>query len=445
MKTYFIKFLTPAFFLVILTVIGCSSSENNTEKNPLIVSIPDSLSISEKLEMLPFAEVTSILPDSFRFQNSFKIMFTQPIDHNNTDKGSFTQKVYVNYKDFTAPVVITLDGYSAVTNAYTSELSDILDANHIHVEHRFFGESTPDSLMYEYLNIKQAANDHHRVISLLKNVFKGKWISTGISKGGQTTMYHKRFYPNDVDASVVYVAPLNLDVQDNRIYEFLDNVGNAECRAKILDFQRTILKNREEAIVEFERIARRLKYDFDFEIEKAFELAILEFEFAFWQWGGTCEALPDSKAEIKELVNYLFRADAPGFFTNSSRNELFPFFYQAYTQQGLYGYRIDSLKDYLRVFDKEINNYYTFIPENFNLTFDPAVMLDIKNWLDENGNNMIYIYGENDSWSATAYTPTEKTNSIKLVKKNGSHLTRLQNMPEEQQQIAIEMIKKWIE
>ncbi|MBN2680922.1 MAG: hypothetical protein JXR58_00305 [Bacteroidales bacterium] len=433
-----------SLFLIFLIAVSCSNQQASTEKDPLIVEIPESLSIEEKLKMLPFVEMNAVLPDSFRFEGSYKLMVTQPIDHNNPDAGTFTQKVFVNFKDCNKPVVVYLDGYSVPTNAHICELSDMLDANFVQIEHRFFGESTPDSLMWNFLNIKQAAADHHRVIKLLKNIFKNKWISTGISKGGQTAMYHKRFYPEDVDVTVAYVAPLNLEVQDKRIYNFLNNVGTPECRKKILDFQRFLLNNREEALKEFNIYSRKTNNEYTCEIEKAFELSILEFEFAFWQWGGNCENLPDNYNSVEEHIQYLFRADGPGFFSKATHNDLFPFFYQAYTEQGLYGYRTDSLKGLLKFFDGEVNNYQTFIPETFNLTFNNEAMKDIKTWLDENGNNMVYIYGEYDSWSSTAYEPTKKTNSFVVYKKGGSHLTRLQNMPKETQDSVISIIKTWL-
>ena len=46
----------------------------------------------------------------------------------------------------------------------------------------------------------------------------------GISKGGQTTIFHRYFYPADVDISVPYVAPLNLEYVDPRLDKFLNRV-----------------------------------------------------------------------------------------------------------------------------------------------------------------------------------------------------------------------------
>ena len=66
----------------------------------------------------------------------------------------------------------------------------------------FFGKSIPDSMKWEYLTVEQAAADLHTINQLFRKIYKGKWISTGISKGGQTTLYFKYFYPEDVDIAI---------------------------------------------------------------------------------------------------------------------------------------------------------------------------------------------------------------------------------------------------
>ncbi|MCZ7613025.1 MAG: hypothetical protein M5T52_05705 [Ignavibacteriaceae bacterium] len=73
----------------------------------------------------------------------------------------------MSHKDVSLPMVIELDGYNIDYNR-ENELSSILKCNKIVVEHRYFGESKPDSLDWNYLTIEQAANDHHKIIETLK-------------------------------------------------------------------------------------------------------------------------------------------------------------------------------------------------------------------------------------------------------------------------------------
>jgi len=58
---------------------------------------------------------------------------------------------------------------------------------------------------------------------------------------------------------------------------------------------------------------------------------------------------------------------------------------------------------------------------------------------------MIFIYGELDTWSATAVELTGETNSIKMVKKDGNHRTRIRSFDESEQKIIIDTLLDWMD
>ena len=72
---------------------------------------------------------------------------------------------------------------------------------------RTVNRSAPASMDWSKLDIWQAATDHHRLVTALKPLYPARWISTGASKGGMASVYHRRFYPADVTATIAYVAP----------------------------------------------------------------------------------------------------------------------------------------------------------------------------------------------------------------------------------------------
>ena len=164
--------------------------------------------------------------------------------------------------------MLETEGYSAGRFG-VAELTRILDGNQIVVEHRYFGRSVPKKMDWKYLTVKNSTEDLHRIVTTLKQIYKGKWVSSGSSKGGQTTLFYKTFYPNDVDASVPYVAPLNLSAEDPRIYMFLKNVGDAECRRKIKEFQIALLKREDEILPMVKERADKRKLVFSMGIEAA--------------------------------------------------------------------------------------------------------------------------------------------------------------------------------
>ncbi len=116
-------------------------------------------------------------------QIRIELRIRQPLDHDNPATGHFYQRVFLLHKEFNKPVLLETEGYAARPDKI-SEITKLIDANQIIVEHRYFGESIPDSLDYQYLNIRQAAADHHRITQLFRQIYTGKWVTSGISKGG---------------------------------------------------------------------------------------------------------------------------------------------------------------------------------------------------------------------------------------------------------------------
>ena len=145
-------------------------------------------SLLERIESLPDAEIKEIRTRA-HFTEAYEISLLQPLDHKNQAAGTFRQKIFLSHVDYSKPVVLGTEGYAARGNG-PQELSRILKSNQLIVEHRYFGDSKPEKMEWKYLTVAQAAADHHRIIELFKKIYKGKWISTGISKGGQTCLIH---------------------------------------------------------------------------------------------------------------------------------------------------------------------------------------------------------------------------------------------------------------
>ncbi len=414
----------------------------------LVVFIPSTLiaqsQLEQKLNSLEgIVKVTQLKADSI-YSEIYEIFIDQPVDHNNPEGDHFIQKIYIGHIDYNLPVVVQLAGYSLTYPRY-NELADILNCNKIQVEHRYFGESAPENAQWEYLTVEQAANDHHHIIALLKNIYGGKWISSGISKGGQTTMFHRYYFNDDVDASVPYVAPLNIAEEDPRIYHFLDNVGTKECRDKMIQFQREVLTREDEMLEMFIDDTKKSGYTYSIGSDRfIFEFVVLEYTFAFWQWqNSNCDEIPDISARSEELFNHLKRNSPFKYYSDQGIAPIEPFFYQAYSEIGYYGYDISPLKDMLR--EVKDPSSKIFIPRNSNPQFDCSLMQKINSFIQKHGNNMIFIYGGNDTWSSSAVELTGETNSIKMVKEGGSHRTRINSFSDEEKEIIYNTLEDWLD
>jgi hypothetical protein len=384
--------------------------------------------------------------DSF-FEDKYLLNFEQPVDYQNQAGAQFRQRVFVSHRDIEAPVVFITEGYDArhaENNKFVSELAVLINANQVCVEHRYFGESVPDTLIWEQLTVANAAADHHRIVEVLKLIYPGKWIGTGISKGGQTAMYHRYFYPDDVDMSVPYVAPLNFSSEEQRVYSFLDSVGDEYCRKRIFQFQKELLQHKNKYLLAFEKLAKKRKLNYRMDIEKAYELTVLEYSFAFWQWGYIdCDFIPVDYSDPNSIIKHLDQVSGLKWISNEGIEEMQPFFYQAMREIGFYGYDIEPFKTWTTF--KQNPTFEFTLPKGLIVEFDPRLMQQVDYFIRHEADNMLFIYGEYDPWTAPAVDLTFHTNSIKIVKPKGNHRTRINNLPAEQQKLVVETLQFWLE
>ena len=100
--------------------------------------------LHQKLLLLPEISVKIIDVDS-HFEEAFEIFLTQPVDHLNPNNGpKFTQRIYLRHVDYEKPMILNNEGYGTSSRRRT-ELASIIKCNELFVEHRYFGESKPDS------------------------------------------------------------------------------------------------------------------------------------------------------------------------------------------------------------------------------------------------------------------------------------------------------------
>ena len=405
--------------------------------------------LHEKLKTI--ATISEIKPlDKGEFAEKYVTYFNQPLDHQHPEKGSFRQRVVVSHIGFDRPTVIVTEGYGAsyaLNPRYREELSKMFNTNMVFVEYRYFLESTPNPRDWQYLTAENSADDLHAVRQALKDIYPNKWIATGISKGGQTAMLYRTFYPNDVDITVPYVGPLCYDVEDGRHEPFLRQVGTEDERRKIEDFQLEVLKRKSTLLPRFEKHCQEKKYEFNASTEEIYDYSVLEYSFAFWQWGTPVSTIPANNASDDEIYKHFMAISEPSYFAKGGGNE--SFFVQAARELGYYGYDIRPFKKYLSITSSKGYLKKLMLPDDAkDIKFDKTLSKKITKFLKKNDPKMIFVYGEIDPWSAAATTwlNTDKKENVHIfVEPRGSHLARINTLPEEMKQKAISILQKWLE
>ncbi|GAA1698913.1 S28 family serine protease [Fodinicola feengrottensis] len=366
--------------------------------------------ITAELSAIPGLTVVSdqVLPTQPNYRY-YDLEFRQAIDHHHPEKGTFEQRLWLLHKSVDRPMVLFTTGYNLYkAPAALSEPTTILDADQLSVEQRYFSPSRPVPTDWSKLTIWQAATDHHTIVSAFKRIYHGKWIETGGSKGGMTAVYHRRFYPYDVDATVAYVAPDNTDVNDNSAYdEFFATVGTPQCRAALNGLQQEALDRRAdmEKLMAAAATARNLHYTVFGSMDRAYERNILHFRWAFWQSHtvNDCAGIPDRTASTEAVYAYIDSVE--DFSSNSDEstdtNEFVPYHYQASTQLGG-PYPSFSYLTGLRY--PGVYGQPEFVPRDIPVpAFDPTVMPDIDRWVRTSSCHLMFLYAANDPWGAKPF------------------------------------------
>ena len=312
------------------------------------------------------------------------------------------------------------------------------------VEHRYFLESTPQPCDWSHLTVENSAGDYHHIRNLLREVYPGKWFTTGISKGGQTTMFYRSFYPEDVDGSVSYVAPLNKSLEDGRHEPFITQAGTAEERARIQEFQIETLKRRASLEPMFADYCARKGYTFRVPISEIFDLAVLEYSFAFWQWGDDVTLIPAPAASDSAYYKHLIDKCEPSYFAQQTPYTSFNV--QAMRELGYYGYDTNPFEAYLSIPHAEGYMRRVMIPDSLSyIEFDANLYERVNDFLEDNDLPMMFIYGEYDPWTATGVTWLEGKKHIHVfVEPGGSHKARIGTMPEDTHKKIKKILRRWV-
>lgn len=404
-----------------------------------IAALPGVASVEER----PVAE-------GFRF---FVIGFTQRVDHDDPGKGTFTQRLTLLHRSEDRPMIMYTSGYNVSTNPGRSEPARIVDGNQLSMEYRFFTPSRPSNPDWEeQLTIKQAATDQHVIIESFKQLYDQNWLTTGGSKGGMTATYHRRFFPDDVNGSVPYVAPNDvLDSRDEAYDSFLAGVGtDPACRDRLVGLQRRVLSDRDTWDARVAEASARdgLTYRIVGNRWQAIESGVIDLYFAFWQYTpqSECGSVPDPDTATDDQVWDFYEATSPlTGYADQNLERYVPYYFQAAYQLGSpkpYEDRIGDLLQY-----PGTNIARNFVPRSVRPNrFDWPAMRDIDRWVRTSSERMLYVYGGNDPWSAepfTCGTSGASRECFRFFVDGGTHGSNIEQLPAAERDRAVALVRSW--
>jgi hypothetical protein len=252
-------------------------------------------------------------------------------------------------------------------------------------------------------------------------------------------------FPDDVDATVAYVAPYLLTEQDPAYPRFFEKVGTPECRARLDAFQREALLRRERLEPIIEDWYRWYGYTFDLiGISRAFEIMVHETPFTLWQYtdASMCEWAPGPEADDYEFIYFIEYTAGLISFADQTNARFAGYYHQCRTELGFPRYREHHLADLLRYPGE--NNPMSFPPYGVETRFDPSASPRSLAWVRGEAERVMLVYGENDPYSARMHDVNARRDSYRYVVPNGNHYADLHQLPEAQRDEALATLSRWM-
>ena len=461
----------------------------------LLLPSADAQSFREKLLAIDgVISVEEIEQDEKVFEEKYIVTIEQPVNWADPQSEMFPQRFEIGYQSDDSPNLFYLSGYMLSDGRFKQddrpELAKMYNTNYIRCEYRFYSKSAPEDLSRDntkywlYLNEKNAAQDFHRIIDELKDILTGKWIFTGVSKGGKATAAFATYYPHDADVYVPSVAPFADEATGVFTQNLYETIGNerygselaAKYRSELLEFQIEAVKNRSYMQDVFWRNVESGDVKVRPFVNKQimFDMIILEFTVTTWQYDQNFEAI--------EKVLAMPREDDPSTETDEKRafqdamikcitdanvgsyvwglDYLFQYYVQAATEMGEHDYNFDYLRKALAAdgsgaelaitpdMDKDILYRMMFTDEQMEaFTFSPDTRNRIYEWIRTTDSKVIFLYGTSDPWYSLSITEDDLAGNthVKIIADpNQSHSFKIANLPEEMRNEIISIIDEAI-
>ena len=456
MKRFLQWWLIATFFCTTALFTACTRDDNviidpESEISTLKEALQNIPSISMIKEDPDTAAVTKKKQGELDYKEQYSMFFTQDLNHDDEGGDSFQQKVCILFRGFDRPTIFVTEGYDWDGFRDAGDMGINLNANMIHVEHRNYGESyNQDNGHWEYQTIAQASADLHDVYLALKPLFKGKWMCSGTSKNGETSIAYAYYYPQDMSLAAAFCAPFVLGLNDERFGQYLFNeAGTEEERELMKTAIRNALQDGEDGLYQtacelFEadnqRIPAFTEYVFDL-----FDSFFQVFQYSTHN-DGRPELLEQLATDDEALVNQIYT------IIGENRDETYYSYWvecakQMGWQNNGYDYFADLLEgtsfnrdEVLPLLLKEEDRWIVG-------TYDYSIYTDIvNNFFMTSTCPLLLFYSKDDPWSAGQ--PQQVGPNVKtVVNPIGRHAPYLNDpnlCPEATKQEVMNFVKTYI-
>ena len=384
------------------------------------------------------------------YLSQYSMKFRQAIDHNQPNGDTFQQRVCILFRGFDRPTILVTEGYFWPGFGDGEDFGINLNANMVHVEHRNFGESfTSDQERWKYETSAQVSADLHAVYQALKPIFKGKWMSMGTSKSGETSMDYAYYYPNDMDLAAAFCSPFNISLDDKRFGDYLLNEANTEeVRNLVKKHIRTALENGEDGLY---KVCCELLKQQQFPLPSFSEYVYNVFDnfFTLFQY-----TIPSQHIAVIEDMTQSTESFAASICNNILMNRdptSYTYYIDCAKEQGFTNPGYDYFADLLEGTSFKAEDVWQFLlkEEDQGLVkqYDSSIRLDMReNFFMNSSIPLLFYYSQPDPWSA-AQPDKLGPNAKKVINPIGIHSSKINDptcCPEDIRQEVMDFVSTYI-
>ncbi len=434
MKMYYSKNLkTKVLFIAFVSAMllaSCSDDNQPTPPEPepgkKYSTMLEALQDISVIDSISTEQVDSL---KRRFKEHYVVYFSQPADHQNSSSQRFRQKVCILFRGFDCPTILSCQGYDikGMAGRDSHSLSDSLNANIVAVEHRNFGTSKilPKDLKYETL--EQESADLHTVFTTMKKLLPGKWMSSGVSKGGETSIYYNYMYTEDMDLGAAFCSPFLTSLFDVRAGKYMfEESGSVAERLVMRDGIKKYLENGEQGLYKdyCDSLAKKGE-----EIPNYSEYVFNALEVYFWAFSYSIG--PDRKKYIPNLYDKTDLYNQWYRLLTDNRN-LGATFYgvDCSKWQGFFKYDFDAISSLLEGTSfNERDATLLFLPKEDRWVFDTYDNYHnyrlLNNYLPSTTKPTLFVYSKDDPWTGARPERINPQSIRMIINPNGIHNDRI--------------------
>ncbi len=427
--------------VVVVVAAGCGDNLDGLSAAPDAAAVADASAVAGACEASAIAGTIDGLPGVASSREitcgdwvvqparCFAIKMEQPVDHAQPDGPRFPQYLTLVHRGCDRPTLVADWGYSSEFT-YDVELSLYYGTNNLWIEHRFQGKSQPADADWDWraLTIENAAADMHQVIQSFRVLYQGRWVSTGVSKGGITATYHKYFFPDDVDGAIPYVAPASRARIDPAYQSFLDDRLPAACGDRVRDAQVAALTTRRDMMID-----RLTPYTGAGGEAVALELLTRTLDWGFWQtWGAAyCSEVPRASATDGRFWQFYLDFSALAYAQPGPAEEQRAFgalYYEWLTEQGFaleVNRRVAPLLEEAEAQETMEDEFRGAFPAVTLPDYDGSVTAAVRAWVRDEAEDLLLIYGQYDPWSGGAMAAPAQPSSGRFTVPAATHAAQI--------------------